>query len=163
MPNTEPNSELGRCVDALGEALMDLVNNLDAEREALRQRTRADELESVALRKAMSVEHVAKNYDVLRERLVILTGDQRVEDAVGHLREHAPELGGRVDELITLIRTCQQANQENGALIGAGLRHTRGALNTLSQLTASEHGETYGASGHTESADSSAFRVVLRA
>jgi flagellar biosynthesis/type III secretory pathway chaperone len=163
MPHSETHRELIDCLDGLGSALEALVSDLDEERQALRQRTSPDDLEAVALQKAQAVERVATLYAQLRSLLVKSTGESRVEDAMASLRRSEPTLGAHADALVELIRGCQQANQENGPLIGAGLRHTRGALETLRRLASASQDGTYSASGHAQGVEHAALRVAIRA
>lgn len=163
MPNAETHPALVHCLEGLGSALKALVSDLHEERQALRERSSPDQLEAVALQKAQAVERVASLYAELRTLLVATTGAERVEDALVRLREQAPGLGKRTDVLVELIRGCQQANQENGALIGAGLRHTRGALDTLRSLASAADDGTYTASGQASSVEHATLRVAIRA
>jgi flagellar biosynthesis/type III secretory pathway chaperone len=154
---------LAASVDSLNAALESLVDDLGKERDALRRRASADDLEYIALRKSMAVEYVASLYQRLREALVASTGDLSIEDAISSLRSHSPRLGGRVERLLELTRACQLANQENGALIGAGLRNTQGALDSLRKLSAASATGTYSPSGRADVAGSSPSRLAVRA
>lgn len=160
---THTSSALCESLDTLNAALQGLVEDLDKERDALRQRASADDLESIAAHKATAVERVASLYTRMREALVSVTGNGRIEDAMTHLRSREPGLITRVEMLVELIRTCQLANQENGALIGAGLRSTGSALDTLCKLSAAGANATYSASGQAESGAGTSQRLAVRA
>lgn len=155
--------DLATSVDGLIAALEILFDDLGKEREALKRRCGADELEYIALRKSMAVEHVANLYSGLREVLAAAHGTDDVSDALANLRSHVPSLGERANRLVDLTRACQLANQENGALIGAGLQNTERALNTLHQLHEKPAASTYSASGHTRSQESSNYGLTVRA
>jgi len=156
-------SALDDSLDALNGALQSLIEDLGKERDALRLRSSADDLEQIAVRKSLAVEHVANLYTRMREALVRSTGGEGVGDALSRLRGLAPALGGRVERLVELTRTCQHSNQENGALIGAGLHSSGNALDTLRKLSAANATGTYSASGRTDSPGAATLQFAAKA
>lgn len=163
MTPTLSAATLADSIDALNAALESLIDDLGKEREALRRRSSADDLECIALRKSTAVESVASLYTRMRETLVKSAGPASGDDPVGRLRGFAAALGGRVEKLVELTRACQLANQENGALIGAGLLNSEGALDTLRKLSASTATGTYSASGRTDSSSNPIQNLAVKA
>ena len=154
---------LATTVDQLIEALETLEDDLCKEREALNQRSSAQDLEYVALRKSAAVEHVSDLYGTLREALAAGHGGEDVGRALADVGAHQPALKDRVARLLELTRTCQLANQENGAMVGAALRGSERALGTLRELAAGEANSTYSSSGQTHQNDAASQGVTVRA
>ena len=145
-------------VIALTRSLETLRERLAEEREALRARADADALEAMARAKHAVVEQVSVQYDTLREALAGLGSGPDAGGALGALQASRPELGAHVERLVALIRECQQANQDNGALVNAGLRSASSALDMLAPKPA----DTYDTHGRTRR-DGGADFLALRA
>ena len=117
--------ELTAALECMGELLA-------SERAALRGRSDADTLEQVARDKQHTVESIAELYQGLREDLEPFgEPGAGMAGTLAGLRHTHPDLAARVDRLVALTRECQQANQENGLMVSAGLRSASRALDSL--------------------------------
>jgi flagellar biosynthesis/type III secretory pathway chaperone len=99
------------------------------EREALVGRREAQSLESIAQDKQSAVAQVSRLYAMLRAAVARHLGPEAsLTDSMAALREHNSGIAKQVDELVRLTRKCQQANQNNGVLVSAGLDCSQQAM-----------------------------------
>ena len=109
-------------VKAITLSLQVMMVLLVREREALVGRREAQSLESIAQDKQTAVAQVGRLYAILRAAVARHLGPgASLTDSMATLREHNSGIAKQVDELVRLTRKCQQANQENGVLVSAGL------------------------------------------
>ena len=109
-------------VKAITLSLQVMMVLLVREREALVGRREAQSLESIAQDKQSAVAQVSRLYAMLRAAVARHLGPgASLTDNMAALREHNSSIAKQVDELVRLTRKCQQANQDNGALVSAGL------------------------------------------
>ena len=144
---------LGQSVAALIRALETLFQDLTVENDALGERCGVDELECIALRKCAAVEHVSKLYDDLRVTIAgAHDGQFDLSNGLAWVSEHNPQLRAQVNRLLDLTKACQLANQRNGAMIGAHLRSTERAIQSLHDLSSNTpDASTYTENGQTRS------------
>ncbi|MFT5446362.1 MAG: flagellar biosynthesis/type III secretory pathway chaperone [Gammaproteobacteria bacterium] len=144
--NDDWMSGLRENVQAISLSLKAMMVLLVREREALVGRSDARSLESIAQDKQGAVTQVSALYELLRGAVSQHLGPgASLSDGISALRQHDSEIAHQVDELMQLTRKCQQANQDNGVLVSAGLAHSQDAIRTLSELGASPAvANTYG-------------------
>ena len=135
-------------VQAISLSLKAMMVLLVRERDALVSRSDAQSLDSIAKDKQNAVTQVSALYESLRRAVSRHLGpDASLSDGISALREHNNDIALQVDELMQLTLKCQQANQDNGVLVSAGLDHSQDAMRTLSELGASPAvANTYGRS-----------------
>ena len=133
-------------VQAISLSLKAMMVLLVREREALVGRSDARSLESIAQDKQSAVTQTSALYELLRGAVSRHLGpNASLSDGISALRQHDNEIAHQVDELMQLTRKCQQANQDNGVLVSAGLDDSQDAIRTLSELGASPAvANTYG-------------------
>lgn len=141
-------SGLHEHVQAISLSLKAMMVLLVREREALVGRSDARSLESIAQDKQSAVAQVSALYELLRDAVARHLGpDASLSDGMSALSRYNGEIAQQVDELMQLTRKCQQANQDNGVLVSAGLDDSQAAIRTLSELGASPTvANTYGRS-----------------
>ena len=136
--NADWMSGLRDHVQSISLSLNAMMILLVREREALVDRSDARLLESIAQDKQDAVTQISALYELLRESVSRHLGpNASLSDGINALRQHDDEIAHQVDELMQLTRKCQQANQDNGVLVSAGLDHSQDAIRTLSELGAS--------------------------
>ena len=144
-------------------SLEEMVLRLGEEREALRTRASVDVLERIVLDKRDNIEAMTALYTALRDALAEFGGDGETMGAqVAAVRSAHPDLGERVDRLVTLTRECQQANHDIGVLVSVGLRNASNALDALHGVPADSSADTYDPQGRAKRASGSEF-LALRA
>jgi len=116
-------------VKAITLSLQVMMVLLVREREALVGRREAQSLESIAQDKQTAVAQVGRLYAMLRAAVARHLGPEAsLTDSMAALRKHNSGIAKQVDELVLLTRKCQQANQDNGVLVSAGLDRSRQAM-----------------------------------
>ena len=124
-------------VQAITLSLQAMMVLLVREREALVGRSEAQSLESIAQDKQNAVTQVSALYELLRNAVARNLGpDASLTDGMTALREQGGKIAKQIEELVQLTQKCQQANQDNGVLVSAGLDHSQQAMNTLTQVNA---------------------------
>jgi flagellar biosynthesis/type III secretory pathway chaperone len=124
-------------VEAITLSLQAMMVLLVREHEALVGRSDARSLDSIAQDKQTAVAQMSAMYEMLRDCVAAHLGpDATMNDGILALREHSPSIARQIENLVQLTRKCQQANHDNGILVSAGLSDTQRAMETLTQVGA---------------------------
>lgn len=151
-------------VHAITLSLQAMMVLLVREREALVARNDAHSLHDIATDKQTAVAQVSALYELQRSAVARNLGSgTSLSEGISALREHSDRIANQVDELVQLTQQCQQANQDNGVLVSAGLDHSQQAVNTLARLgTGHAQAGTYDPSAAQHSSQAGA-RFTVRA
>ena len=146
--NSELMDPLQALLTQMHVAAQDLWELLTAEHQQLA----SGEIEAVGeiiTRKREVVENIASLESELRQ--VFSAAGFQATDAISDLVQFDSQgrLASRWHELRSLMEKCQAKNQENGALVAAGLRHATQMIHLLRSLADNHDTELYQRNGHT--------------